>query len=76
MLPNIYSERVNSIIQQIQGERPRFCQLQIVRQRTDSSFETEFASLLVEDKHMDGSNYVDYLCAVHRTIQMEVAGVR
>lgn len=65
-LPNIFSERVNSIVLQMQGERARYCQLQVVRQKLDSTFETEFASLLIEDKHMDGGNYVDYLCAVHR----------
>lgn len=52
----------------MQGERSRYCQLQIVRQRLDPQLETEFAGMLVEDKFMDSPNYVDYLCAVHRYI--------
>lgn len=77
MLPVIDTEinrRARLIIEQIQERErtARYAQLQIVRHTCDAALEAEFASLLVEDKNNDNMDYVDYLCFVHRNIQMEL----
>jgi protein transport protein SEC24 len=74
-LPVIETEinhRARTLIDQIQSERGRYCQLQIVRHQCDAAMEAEFAGLMVEDKNMDNMDYVDYLCFVHRHIQLEL----
>lgn len=47
-------------------------QLQIIRHSLDPGLEREFAGLMVEDKGWDAMDYVDYLCFVHRNIQLEM----
>ena len=53
--------------------RPRHLQLQIIRQQLDPVPEAEFINLMVEDKNHDAMTYVDYLCFVHRQIQIEIS---
>ncbi|GAO48120.1 hypothetical protein G7K_2304-t1 [Saitoella complicata NRRL Y-17804] len=45
------------------------------RQGLDGS-EHEFASWLVEDRNCENMNYVDYLCHVHKHIQLELSGAK
>ncbi|KAJ3293514.1 COPII coat Sec23p-Sfb3p heterodimer component [Borealophlyctis nickersoniae] len=72
-LENTVSEKVRNIIGRVRSERPRYMQLQIVRQQTDHMLEVEFGNMMVEDQNLDNMSYVDYLCAVHRHIQMEMS---
>ncbi len=72
VLKNPLSEKLHAVMRQIQAERPRFLSFSIVRQQLDPLKETEFACLLAEDKMFDSMSYVDYLCAVHRNIQLEI----
>ncbi|KAJ3205727.1 COPII coat Sec23p-Sfb3p heterodimer component [Clydaea vesicula] len=75
LLPQLETElnkRVRNLIQQFQFERKKYCQLQIVRQQLDPMLELEFSGLLCEDKNFDTMDYVDYLCFVHRSIQLEM----
>jgi protein transport protein SEC24 len=60
------SVKTRDILAQIQKDRPRYLQLQIVRHQLDSHLEVEFANLLVEDANHDAMSYVDYLCFIHR----------
>jgi protein transport protein SEC24 len=71
-LDNPLSHQVRSVVNKIQTSlnRNRFPQLQVVRQQ--DPLEPYFMSLLVEDKSFDNMNYVDYLCYVHRQIQVSM----
>ncbi|KAI8853216.1 hypothetical protein BC829DRAFT_383115, partial [Chytridium lagenaria] len=73
VLNNPISNQVRSIISHIVQARPRFMQLQIVRHQLDPYLEVEFANFLIEDQNHDGMTYVDYLCFVHRNIQLEIS---
>ncbi|TPX31423.1 hypothetical protein SmJEL517_g05252 [Synchytrium microbalum] len=66
------STRIRGILDEVIASRSRYLQLQLVRQSLDPVLEIEFANTLVEDKNHDNMNYVDYLCAVHRSIQVEM----
>ena len=72
ILDNDINKRCRAFIQQMQNERSKYLLLQIVRQQLDPVFEAEFAGLMVEDKNFDNMDYVDYLCFVHRNIQLEM----
>ena len=72
ILTNDLSERIRAIYNYVSHERPRFLNLSIVRQQLDPLKETEFGMMLMEDKMFDTLSYVDYLCAVHRSIQLEI----
>ncbi|KAJ3084473.1 COPII coat Sec23p-Sfb3p heterodimer component [Rhizoclosmatium hyalinum] len=73
VLDNKLSANVRLVHSLCQMERPRFMQFQIVRQQLDPPLETEFAGFLVEDLNHEGMTYVDYLCFIHRNIQMEMS---
>jgi len=70
---NNVSGQVRGTVKTLRSRRKtgRFLPLRIIRQQLDPA-ELEFANLLVEDKNCDGLNYVDYLCIVHRQIQVSV----
>ncbi|KAJ2781381.1 COPII coat Sec23p-Sfb3p heterodimer component [Coemansia javaensis] len=65
------SRKVNAIADHLAGPRAGFVSVQIVRQGMDQA-EIQFAAKLVEDRNGDNMTYVDYICAVHRQIQVEV----
>ncbi|KAK9471011.1 uncharacterized protein V1510DRAFT_421388 [Dipodascopsis tothii] len=46
--------------------------IQLARQGLDGA-EYEFAALMVEDRNSEAMNYVDYLCHVHKHIQLLIA---
>ncbi|KAJ3068826.1 COPII coat Sec23p-Sfb3p heterodimer component [Podochytrium sp. JEL0797] len=73
VLDNKLNQNVRLVHSLCQLERPRFMQVQVVRQQLDPPLETEFASYLVEDQNHEGMTYVDFLCFVHRNIQMEMS---
>ncbi len=60
------SKRIRAIILQMQRDRTRYPQLQIVRHQLDPFLEAEFSNMMTEDKNLDAMSYVDYLCFVHR----------
>jgi protein transport protein SEC24 len=64
---------MRALIHQIQDEQRKgtYAQLQIVRQ--GEPIEVLFFQHLIEDKNHDAMNYVDYLCFVHRQIQLAIA---
>ncbi|KAJ3088249.1 Protein transport protein Sec24C, partial [Physocladia obscura] len=65
ILENKLNRNVRQIISLCQLKRPRYLELQIVRQRLDLLLEVEFAYHLVEDQNHDAMTYVDYLCFIH-----------
>ncbi|KAJ3231258.1 COPII coat Sec23p-Sfb3p heterodimer component [Chytriomyces hyalinus] len=73
VLENKLNANVRLAVQLCQMERPRYLQLQVVRQQLDPPLESEFASYLAEDPNHDNMNYVDFLCFIHRNIQMEMS---
>ncbi|KAJ3240025.1 COPII coat Sec23p-Sfb3p heterodimer component [Chytriomyces hyalinus] len=66
VLENKLNANVRLAVQLCQMERPRYLQLQVVRQQLDPPLESEFASYLAEDPNHDNMNYVDFLCFIHR----------
>ncbi|KAJ1977592.1 COPII coat Sec23p-Sfb3p heterodimer component [Dimargaris xerosporica] len=66
------SQQVRAIVDHMQSQRTRYLQFRIVRQGMGQS-DVDFAGLLVEDKTTDGQSYVDYLCDIHRRIQMDIS---
>lgn len=69
---NPHSEKLHCLINYIQAHRSRYLQLQVVRSQMDAFLEVEFGNLLIEDKNLDCMSYVDFLCHVHRQIQVEI----
>ncbi|KAJ1666385.1 COPII coat Sec23p-Sfb3p heterodimer component [Coemansia sp. RSA 1646] len=65
------NQKIHAIAKQLVPARADFMSLQIVRQGMDQA-EVLFASKLVEDRNNDNMTYVDFVCAVHRQIQVEV----
>ncbi|KAJ2770296.1 COPII coat Sec23p-Sfb3p heterodimer component, partial [Coemansia nantahalensis] len=63
--------KIAAIAGQLVGARAGFANVQIVRQGIDQA-EIQFATKLVEDRNSDNMTYVDYICAIHRQIQVEV----
>ncbi|KAJ3158474.1 COPII coat Sec23p-Sfb3p heterodimer component [Irineochytrium annulatum] len=72
-LENPVSMQIRAILDSIRFERQRFMQIQVVRHQLDPYLEAEFANFLIEDQNHDGMTYVDYLCFVHRNIQLEIS---
>lgn len=68
VLSNPLSERVRSVVTAMREERSPFMKLNIVKQKDPS--ENYFLRCLVEDKFNDQMSYVDFLCHVHREIQV------
>ncbi|KAJ1930728.1 COPII coat Sec23p-Sfb3p heterodimer component [Tieghemiomyces parasiticus] len=66
------SQQVRAIVDHMQSLRTRYLQFRIVRQGMGQS-DVDFASLLTEDKTTDGQSYVDYLCDIHRRIQIDIS---
>ncbi|RKP40087.1 hypothetical protein BJ085DRAFT_13704 [Dimargaris cristalligena] len=66
------SQQVRAIVDHMQSQRTRYLQFRIIRQGMGQS-DVDFASLLTEDKTTDGQSYVDYLCDIHRRIQIEIS---
>ncbi|KAI8615643.1 Sec23/Sec24 trunk domain-containing protein [Chytriomyces sp. MP71] len=66
VLDNKLNSNIRLILQIIQLERPRYLQIQVVRQQLDPPLEAEFASFLTEDQNHDNMTYVDFLCFIHR----------
>ncbi|CAG8538284.1 12091_t:CDS:10 [Funneliformis mosseae] len=70
-LKNNTSIQIRSIINYLQLQRSKYLRLTIARMQIDAT-EIEFHSLLVEDENNGAMSYVDYLCFIHKQIQMEV----
>ena len=68
ILDNEISQKVQMILRQVQSERARYLQFQIVRHQLDPYLEVEFGNFLTEDQNHDGMTYVDYLCYIHRLV--------
>ncbi|KAI9033292.1 Sec23/Sec24 trunk domain-containing protein [Hyaloraphidium curvatum] len=73
-LDNRRSQLIRAIVDYVQNQRYNYMQLQIVRHQIDPFLEVEYNNMLVEDKNQDNATYVDYLCSVHRQIQVELSG--
>lgn len=69
-LDNELSARVRGIVDEIQQQRNVVFPLVIVKQKDPT--EGYFANLLVEDKSNAAASYVDYLCQLHRDIQLSL----
>ncbi|KAJ1959551.1 COPII coat Sec23p-Sfb3p heterodimer component [Dispira parvispora] len=69
------SQQIRAIVDHMQSQRTRYLQFRVVRQGMGQS-DLDFASLLTEDQTADGQSYVDYLCDIHRRIQMEISKSR
>lgn len=67
-LSNGLSARVRGIIDLINAERDQDFKFTIIKQKEGN--EPLFMRYLVEDKLHDTQSYVDYLCVVHREIQL------
>ncbi|KAM6120508.1 protein transport protein Sec24D [Pterocles gutturalis] len=66
-LDNPFSQKLKSVLEHIQNQRPYTMKLIIVKQREQP--EMLFRQLLIEDKSIyGGASYVDFLCCVHREI--------
>ncbi|KAJ2162373.1 COPII coat Sec23p-Sfb3p heterodimer component [Coemansia sp. RSA 552] len=70
-LDTALSRKLGAIAHQVLPSRAGFANVQIIRQGMDQA-EAQFASKLIEDRNGDNMSYVDYVCAVHRQIQVEV----
>lgn len=72
-LDNTRSKQVRTLLHHIQQEERKgpYPVLKIVR--PGDPMESIFMNRLVEDKNNDGMTYVDYLCFVHRQIQLALA---
>lgn len=62
------SRALHALLDAVRKQRGNFLRLRVVR-RGDTAGEPAFYSLLVEDRSLAGMSYVEYLCAVHRSIQ-------
>ncbi|KAJ2610391.1 COPII coat Sec23p-Sfb3p heterodimer component, partial [Coemansia sp. RSA 1804] len=65
------NRKIHALAKQLVPTRADFVSTHIVRQGMDQA-ESMFASKLVEDRNNDNMTYVDFVCAVHRQIQVEV----
>ncbi|KAJ1930098.1 COPII coat Sec23p-Sfb3p heterodimer component, partial [Linderina macrospora] len=65
------NQKIRAIARQLVPGRADYVGVQIVRQGLDQS-EVVLASQLVEDRNNDNMTYVDFVCAVHRQIQLEI----
>ncbi|KAI9503012.1 COPII coat Sec23p-Sfb3p heterodimer component [Coemansia spiralis] len=70
-LDTVLNQKINAIAQQLLPDRAEFVYVQVIRQGMDQA-EVQFASKLVEDRNNDNMTYVDFVCAIHRQIQVEV----
>ncbi|KAJ2003211.1 COPII coat Sec23p-Sfb3p heterodimer component [Coemansia thaxteri] len=70
-LSTTLNQKIRAIAGALVPSRADFVNVQVVRQGMDQ-VEVQFASLLVEDRNNDNMTYVDFVCAIHRQIQVEV----
>ncbi|KAJ1648390.1 COPII coat Sec23p-Sfb3p heterodimer component [Coemansia asiatica] len=73
-LPELSSplnQKARAIVDKLLPARAGFASIQIARQGLDRA-EVPFALMLVEDRNNDNMSYVDFLCAIHRQIQIEI----
>lgn len=70
LLETDLSVRVHNILNHIQANQQNFQQPQIIRQ--NDPVEPQFFSFLVEDKAFDTMSYIDFLCYVHKQIQIQL----
>jgi len=64
--------KLHRVISELRHGLPTFAPLKIVVSGPKSVHEPRFHSLLIEDKTRHDGSYVDYLCAVHRQIQLKM----
>ncbi|KAJ2702413.1 COPII coat Sec23p-Sfb3p heterodimer component [Coemansia sp. IMI 209128] len=69
-VPTELNQKIRAIAGGLVPTRAGYANVQIVRQGMDQA-EVQFASLLVEDRNNDNMTYVDFVCAIHRQIQVE-----
>ncbi|KAJ1895275.1 COPII coat Sec23p-Sfb3p heterodimer component [Kickxella alabastrina] len=69
-LSTTLSQKVRAIAERLVPARAGYANVQIARQGMDRA-EVPFALMLVEDRNNDNMSYVDFLCAIHRQIQIE-----
>ncbi|KAJ2383161.1 COPII coat Sec23p-Sfb3p heterodimer component [Coemansia sp. RSA 2611] len=69
-VPTELNQKIRAIAGGLVPTRAGYVNVQIVRQGMDQA-EVQFASLLVEDRNNDNMTYVDFVCAIHRQIQVE-----
>ncbi|KAJ1894202.1 COPII coat Sec23p-Sfb3p heterodimer component, partial [Kickxella alabastrina] len=69
-LSTALSQKVRAIAERLVPARAGYANVQIARQGMDRA-EVPFALMLVEDRNNDNMSYVDFLCAIHRQIQIE-----
>ena len=72
-LDNPRSNQVRTLLHHIQQEERKGAYPVLTLVRPGDPAEAVFLSRLVEDKNNDGMTYVDYLCFVHRQIQLSLA---
>jgi len=69
--PTIVSPAFTEFIDSLRTQRGCYMNFSFIKQR--SSDEPKFLSLLVEDKTQNSQSYVDFLCVVHRQIQLKMS---
>eukprot|EP00042_Codosiga_hollandica_P047345 m.511602 g.511602 ORF g.511602 m.511602 type:complete len:1116 (-) comp57429_c0_seq1:250-3597(-) len=65
---NGLSARVRSIVDAVTNDRNQELKLTVIKQK--DPIESLFMRYLVEDKMQENPSYVDYLCLIHREIQL------
>jgi protein transport protein SEC24 len=64
--------KLKRVVCELRRGLPTFAPLRVVVSGPNAIDEPRFQSLLVEDKTRHEMSYVDYLCAVHRKIQLKM----
>lgn len=64
------NKKFHSLLQQIRKRRGHYMALRIIIK--SSPQDLLFLNNLVEDKNINGESYVEYLCSLHRRIQLKL----
>jgi protein transport protein SEC24 len=72
-ISNPHSKQLLFLITHLRQTRPRFMQLNLVRQGMDPTVELRFNNLMIEDANLDNVSYVDFLINAHRNIQTNLS---